>query len=490
MIPNTEITVTLTPELRLKQALKQAGVKDPAMVTKLTVMGNITCHDFAFIRKNMNKTLQELDMSGASVIKNRINRSMGFSQCTALTSVIIPNSVTRIGGAFSFCAKLTSIIIPNSVTEIGIFAFSECSSLTSVILSASVKKIKELAFSGTSIVSFTVHPDNLFFTSEDGVLFNKDKTKLIEYPKGRQGNYVIPNGVTKIRDYAFSGCRGLNSIVIPKSVTKIGRCAFSYCGLKSVAISASVRKIGYRAFCGCSELVNITVQPENAVYVSQDGVLFNKNKTELMAYPAERQEKHYIIPNSVTKISYGAFNFAKLISLAVPSSIIEMEVPWEFENCTDLTSINIYDSIQEIEKHPFVNKNDAVLKFATRLNLHLQSDFSSENGVLFNQDKTTLICYPQGRQGDYVIPDSVKTIGDYAFSNCPGLTSITIPDSVIKIEYRVFHNCTGLTSVTIPASVIEIEDLNWNVDFLKDIIVFVHPDNPVYESVNGKLEFK
>jgi hypothetical protein len=136
--------------------------------------------------------------------------------------------------------------------------------------------------------------------------------------------------------------------------------------------------------------------------------------------------------------------------------------------------------------------------------------FADENGVLFNKDKTELICYPGGRCGDYVIPasvtkigegafygcmyltsviisDSVVEIGDEAFGGCSGLLSVEIPASVTKISEGMFSDCTNLTSVTIPASVVEI-----GMDPFDECpaIIKVHPDNPVYQSVTGKLERK
>jgi hypothetical protein len=165
-----------------------------------------------------------------------------FAECTGLTSVTIGNSVTSIGeGAFYGCTSLTSITIPNSVTSIGEGAFYGCTSLTSVTIPNSVTSIGADAFAGCSgLTSINVASDNSNYCSVDDVLFNKDKTTLIQYPGGKQGaSYTIPNSVTSIGAGAFYNCSGLTSVTIPNSVTSIGADAFAGCsGLTSITCEA------------------------------------------------------------------------------------------------------------------------------------------------------------------------------------------------------------------------------------------------------------
>jgi len=185
-----------------------------------------------------------------------------FEYCYGLTSVTIPNSVTSIGdGAFYCCRSLTSLTIPNSVTSIGNFAFFCCTGLTSVTIPNSVTSIGDGAFSGCScLTSINVASDNSNYCSVDGVLFNKDKTTLIQYPGAKQGAYTIPNSVTSIGDWAFYYCSGLTSVTIPNSVTSIGNSAFSGCsGLQSIKIPNSVTSIGAWAFSDCTGLTSVTI---------------------------------------------------------------------------------------------------------------------------------------------------------------------------------------------------------------------------------------
>jgi len=172
------------------------------------------------------------------IIPNSVTEigSNAFYGCTGLTSVDIPNSVTEIDGAFSNCTGLTSVVIPNSVTEIGNETFSNCTGLTSVTIPNSVTKIGSWAFYDcTSLTSVS-----------------------------------IPNSVTKIGVYAFEGCTGLTSITIPNSVREIGKYAFSDCtGLTSLEILASVTKLEHREFSECNSLESLTLPP-SLVEISTD----------------------------------------------------------------------------------------------------------------------------------------------------------------------------------------------------------------------------
>ena len=215
-----------------------------------------------------------------------------FEWC-ALTSVSIPSSVTTIGeGAFSNCRGLTSITIPSSVTTIKIFAFYSCSGLTSITIPSGVTRIENGAFGDCSnLTSIDVENGNSAYSSDNGVLFDKNKTTLIYCPKGKTGTYVIPNSVTTIGEWAFEGCLSLTSITIPRSVTTIGNHAFDGCNsLTSIIIPSSVTKIEYYAFTRCGSLTSIT------------------------------------IPSSVTKIGSGAFDFCNSLTSITNLNPVPVEI--------------------------------------------------------------------------------------------------------------------------------------------------------------------
>jgi BspA type Leucine rich repeat region (6 copies) len=235
---------------------------------------------------------------------------------------------------------------------------------------------------------------------------------------GPGGAVTIPstiNGlpVTSIGSSAFYHCTSLTSVTIPNSVTSIGGDGFFACtSLASVAIGNGVTNIEYEAFAGCTSLRAFTVDALNHFYSSLAGVLFDKNGTTLIQYPAGKAGTSYTIPNSVTKVGDWAFYLSKLTSITIPNSVTSIGVR-AFYNCY-LTSAIIPDSVTSI------------------------------------QTETFFFC---GGLTNVTIGNSVTNIGMSAFGVCIRMTSVTIPNSVISIETGAFSTCTSLTSVTIPNSV-------------------------------------
>ncbi|MCM1226612.1 MAG: leucine-rich repeat protein [Clostridium sp.] len=273
-----------------------------------------------------------------------------FSDCVYLSGAVIPDSVTRIGDyafagcvnlkgikisngivsigdyAFSGCRSLKSMTIPDSVTTVGDFAFLECC-LTSIMIPNSVTSIETNTFSGCyNLTAINVSEDNACYSSVDGVLFNKDRTRLIKYPVGKEDSeYTIPDSVTNIGNRAFRDCSVLTDVTIPHSVTTIGEEAFSFCyALTSVTIPDTVTSISDGTFFYCTSLTSVTV------------------------------------PNSVTSIGGNAFSRCKALeSITLFEGVVSIGSK-AFSDCDDLKSVIIENPQCEIynERNTILNGYD------------------------------------------------------------------------------------------------------------------------------------
>lgn len=332
-----------------------------------------------------------------------------FNECNGLTSITIPDGVTSIGdSAFQFCSGLTSVTIGNSVTSIGHNAFWQCTGLTNVTIGNSVTSIGMEAFYNCSGLT-SVHIFDIAKWCE--ISFENCNANPLGHTQNLYVNgvlvkdLIIPDGVTSIGDWAFSGCSNLTSVVIPDSVTSIGDWAFSNCtSLTSVTIGNSVTSIGSGTFGGCSGLTSIT------------------------------------IPDSVTSIGNYAFRVCSGLTSATIGNRVASIGKYAFDCCKGLTSITIPDSVMSIDSHAFSGCTGI-------------TSVKIGNGVISIGEYAFYDCMGLT---SITIPDSVTSIGDYAFYYCTGLTSVTIGNSVMSIGNSAFGACSSLTSITIPDSVTSI----------------------------------
>lgn len=366
-----------------------------------------------------------------------------FENCLSITGVTLPDGIRGIqGSAFSGCENLESINIPYGTILIGEGAFRGCQSLTSISIPSSVSNIDLHAFSRCKLLaSINVSANNDYYSSLDGVLFNKNKTMLIVCPAGKPGTFTVPASVTSMDESAFWFCKYLENIYVNPSnpyYSSINGAIYSKDGTVlyvcpagktgSFSISADVVLL-CGAFIDCDKLTAIEVDSGNADYSDIDGVLFNKSGTSLYICPLGKPGD-YSIPDGVQEIGLGAFY-----------------------NCNELTGIYIPSSLEFISEGGFYNCDKVVSIEVSEDNLY----YSSFDGVLFNKAKTALICFPRDKRGSWTVPSGVKSIDFSAFASCDYLTSVTIPSGVESIGQIAFSNCDLLESVIIPNSVVSIE---------------------------------
>ena len=297
-------------------------------------------------------------------------KNAAFRDCTSLKSITLPSTLTTIySNAFEGCTSLTSITLPSSVGYIGSNAFEGCTSLTQITL-----------------------PDSLEYISEG----------------------------------TFKGCTSLTSIALPESLNHIEARAFEGCtSLAQITLPDELKYIPYEAFKGCTSLASIAL-PESLIFIESNAFEGCTSLTQ--------------------------------ITLPDETSIIGWET---FEGCNNLATITLgadfegigsvgYEYVEYVEDSETLAEELTELPKLTNINVSAENeDFTSVDGVLYNDDKTELIAFPAGRTGNFVIPAHVKTIGECAFSNSK-LTSITIPDTVTFIDEYAFDGASQLQSISIP----------------------------------------
>jgi hypothetical protein len=368
-------------------------------------------------------------------------------------------AVTAIGPqAFALCAGISSVTIPASVTSIGSQAFLNCTGLGAVDIPASVTSIDSGAFfSCIALTSVTVPAGVTVFSDS---VFNSCR---------KLATLTILGDVTSIGNSAFESCSGLASLVIPATVTSIGTSAFRFCtGLTSMEIPSGVTNLQFGLFSDCKNLSSVTL-PANLTTIG--GSVFAKcaSLTSIATPGAATNPPSIVLPATVT--SLGTFVFSEcsaLTSVVIPFAVPSIGTS-AFELCTSLTTISIPSSVTAFG-------NDAFRSCSSLLSLEIASSaattigtnvfegtaamtsitvnpsnpsFSSEGGVLFNKLKTTLITYPRGLAGAYVVPSSVTAIAAGSFRFAGGVTSISIPATCTASGLESFAGCSSLTSFTV-----------------------------------------
>lgn len=462
------------------------------------------------------------------------------------------------------------IVIPSTynnlpVKELDYAGFENCPNITSITIPETVEIIWTVFDGCYSLQEFIVHEDNPEYSSVEGALCDKSGTVILSIPKGKEGTYILPEPITKISADALTGAK-----------------------ITGITLNSNYQELVESPFQDCSNLEAINVSPENPVFSSEDGVLFNKDKTTLLLVPVAKKGD-YTVPSTVTTIDTGAFNYSTLTSVTVGGNVkllshgafsssgisgitleegIEVIDSYCFANCYNLTSLKIpsgvkkvggafveeCDNIKEIEfgdnigelESSVINKIESLEKLTfgsniknisptafydllkietlnvkeleswisvqatsdyqtdysdifkiseniyvdgkdiseiTEITISREHNFSNtisalnkctslkefklpenpqglnykvEDGVLYNFDKTSIVKYPTGKTGEYIFPETVTKINDGAFAGATGLTEIEIPERFGEISQNMFKDCVNLEKITLPSSVTEI----------------------------------
>lgn len=243
---------------------------------------------------------------------------------------------------------------------------------------------------------------------------------------------------------------GIPSTINGKTVTALGETIFSSNKVvQRVYIPATVGEINQYSFYGCNELSSIVVDPDSKLLSTQNGVLFNYEKTTLIKYPPAKSDKEYIMPDSVVEVYGFAFDECRGLANIILSPNTEKIAAYAFGFCVGLNEIFIPQKVSDIEDSAFINCINLENIVVDKNNI----SYSDEDGILFDKSRTLLHTYPQGKKNSqYIIPDTVNDIGSHAFFACSNLKSLTIPDSVNHISSCSIL-ATSLQEIVIPGSV-------------------------------------
>jgi len=405
-----------------------------------------------------------------------------FFNCSSLTNIVLPSEIKTIGeGTFVACSGLTNITL-TAVTTITGAAFG-CEKLTSVFIPSCMISMSQHAFRGCgNLLTIDVATNNPYFSSVNGVLCNKSRQRIIDYPKGRQGAYLAHPEVLYVGDYAFFMCQGLNEAIFPQTLFSIGEKAFYGCrGLTNIVLGASLNSIGQECFYGCESLTAITLPS------TLSGIGAN-------AFDSCSGLRNLTLPEQLTFIGVGAFKHCRaLTTLTIPNNVGALG-DYAFYMCTGLQTITLGRSVDYIGSEAFAFcSNLKTLQFEGNAPSTLKNNilYGSTNAVVTYwsgttgwQGVTNVTAQPQpfqyaildptavitgyaGPGGSVAIPSTIEgypvsSVEDYSFVDQTNITAVTLSPAVTYVGDFAFARCSKLKGITLSAALTYIGEGAFN----------------------------
>ena len=339
----------------------------------------------------------------------------------------------------------TTISFPVASTNIPAYAFYGCSNITSVSIPAQVNTIGAEAFARCpSLTAINVNANNSNYKSENGILYNSDKSTLMLCPAKKSGTITIPQTVTTISPSAFYGCSDITSLTLPSSLTSIGSSAFSGCS-GTLTVNCNVPSVSYYTnspFYGSSFYK----------------IIFGNNVTSIGSYAFSRCSgiTSLTLPSSLTSIGFSTFSYCSgITTLTLPSSLTSISES-AFSGCSGIATVTIPNTLATSVGTGAFSGCSNIATVNTKI-----SDISS-----ISSNRTIYSFLPVSAIWNYYlndnlltaleIPSSVTSIGDNAFYNAKGITSLTLPSSLTSIGGSAFYGCSGITNLTLPSALTSI----------------------------------
>lgn len=331
--------------------------------------------------------------------------------------------------------KTGTVVIPDQVLAVSASAMQGCSKVEKICIGEKMDtgNIEEPAIyeytldDCISLQEIEVSSGNALYVSEDGVMYNKDKTKLYMYPKGKKAFYTMPDTITATRTEVFVNCKGLTGISVGNQVNKI------------------------LDFTGCENLEDVQMSESCKSYSSSDGMIFDKEKTTLL-FCAPGKKGECIVPDTVKEVKLNCFKECKKItSLTINTTVLDIGL----QECDSLKTLELGKDVSDDKDlwQYFRGKSLKTIKVDEE-----NADFSAKNGILYNKKKTQLIACPPAKTGKITMPNTVKTLRTYSFADCTKVTSVGFSTKLTTIGAKAFSGCTGITTVSLPAMTKTIKD--------------------------------